>query len=409
MVGASINGNLMKFNIKISLALIATLLVVGIAVAQTPSSAASATIAPAPLAATTQGAYITGTLNAQFTVSSTEVSVPFYRDVIGLEVVPTTACCLGAGGYFYKDRLAPGRGGSPAPSSAETPSPPAANGPGPAGPPGGMGGLTGVVGGMPRFVRMVVPGGVIWKIQLIEMTNVERRPVNPRRQDIGAAGFIIYVRDLDVTLAAMKKAGTPIVTTGGQPVHIGAKHSNSRAIMARDPDGFSIEVRQLDPLPPTNVAATSNVIGVGMSVSIQDTAQTVRYWRDIFNFELQPDKDFSSDKNTLALYGTPGAKVRKTVAHHPNAPVEWEFLEFKNIERRMLAPRIQDPGNGAFVLLTGDVAALFNRVKMEPTAKILSNGGEFMPPANGGNGAFFFQDLNGFILEGCKGCGIGQQ
>jgi len=173
---------------------------------------------------------VKGGMNAELTVSRLEPSVAFYQDVLGLS--PPVA------------RF-----------SATLP---------------GVGQLTGTVTGGVRLARMPVPG-VSWTVELVETTGVERRPLNARRQDIGASGLILYVRDLDLTLVAAQKAEAPIVTTGGAPVSIGPKGSKSRAIVIKDPDSFFIEVRQLDPLPATKAPATSNVIGAAMTVSIDDT------------------------------------------------------------------------------------------------------------------------------------------
>ena len=110
---------------------------------------------------------VKGGMNAELTVSSLEPSVAFYQDVLGLS--PPVA------------RF-----------SATLP---------------GVGQLTGTVTGGVRLARMPVPG-VSWTVELVETTGVERRPLNARRQDIGASGLILYVRDLDVTLGGEKSRST---------------------------------------------------------------------------------------------------------------------------------------------------------------------------------------------------------
>lgn len=249
---------------------------------------------------------------------------------------------------------------------------------------------------------MVVPGAT-WQLELIEMTNIERMPVNPRRQDVGASGLILFVRDIDAVVAALKKANARILTVGGQPLSIGPRGSRSRSIVAQDPDGFILDVRQMDPLPATTAPDTSNIIGVGMTVSVRSTDETVKYWHDVLDFDLTPARTFSTDRTELALLGTTGAEVRKTTGRHPNSNVPWEFLEFRKVERRELMPRIQDPGNAAFIVLTEDMDKLVERLHASRETKILSQDGQYVPRGQNG-GAIFFQDMNGFILEGCKGC-----
>jgi hypothetical protein len=58
---------------------------------------------------------------------------------------------------------------------------------------------------------------------------------------------------------------------------------------------------------------------------------------------------------------------------------------------------VQDPGNAAFNLNTGDMEALVRRLKDDGSSTILSANGE--PVKQGSRIAMFFQDLNGFILE----------
>ncbi len=299
---------------------------------------------------------VTGGMNAEFTVSALENSFSFYHDVLGL--------------------------GSPV--ARMNPALP------------GVGRLTGTITGAPHLARLPIPG-VSWTIELVETTGVERKPVAARRQDIGASGLILYVRDLDAALAALKKAGAPIVTAGGAPVNIGGKNNKSRAIVAKDPDGFFIEVRQMDPLPQTAAPGTSNVIGASMSLSIEDTETTARYWRELLDFDVKPDASFSRDKTELALQGTQGAQVRRTIATYPGTDLVFEFLEFKNIERKALVPRTQDPGSGAFAVASRDDAALVKRLKGNSQTKILTAGNDALN--EGARISMFFQDLNGFIWE----------
>ena len=306
---------------------------------------------------------------AELQISNAERSLAFYHDVLGLEYPPGWTSKLNA------------------PSAAQAK-------------------LTGIPG-LIRVVNLVIPGAT-WHMQLVETSGMERKAMNPRRQDIGATGFILYVRDLDRTLTALKKAEAPIVTTGGAPVTAGT----GRAILAQDPDGFFIEVRQPQAVPPN--APAGNVIGARMSVSIADTDRTSAYWRNLLDFDVQPEASFRADRPELALHGTPGAQVRKSVAtirkggqfDRPGTDVVFEFLEFKNIERRTLAPRYQDPGGGAFVLRlkTADasirgkeMAAAVERLKASGQAKILTTGGEALD--QGARFAVFTQDVNGFILE----------
>jgi catechol 2,3-dioxygenase-like lactoylglutathione lyase family enzyme len=299
---------------------------------------------------------VTGGMNAEFTVANQESSIAFYRDVLGLE----------------------------APAARINPALPA------------VGQLTGTITGAAHVARLPIPGAS-WTMEIVETTGVERKPVAARRQDIGATGLILYVRDLDVALAALEKAGAPIVTTSGAPVNIGANGSKARAIVAKDPNNFFIEVRRMDPLPKTTAPPAANVIGARISISVEDTEATARYWKEFLDFDVKPEASFSKDKTILDLYGTPGARVRKTIATYPGSDVVFEFLEFRDIDRTALRPRTQDPGSGAFAITCRDMDTLVKRLKSTRQTKILTVGE--VPMNQGARIAMFFQDLNGFILE----------
>ena len=268
--------------------------------------------------------------------------------------------------------------------------------------------LCGVPEGLWRIVGLPIAGSS-WGMQLVETTGVDRKPLKANRQDVGATGLILYVRDIDLSIAALKKAGGQVVSIGKSPVRIG----KNRAILAQDPDGLFVEFRQTDPLPSTSAPPSSNVVGAAVSISIEDTNKTAKYWRELLGFEVNSGT-FSKDKSELALQGTPGAQVRKSVAKiapggkfdYPGADLVFEFLEFKNVARKQLSPRYQDPGSGGFVLRlkTGnpgvrgkEMADFVALMKTSNETRILTAGGKALDQKR--RFAMFFQDLNGFVME----------
>lgn len=321
-----------------------------------------------------QGCCDQGFPAGEWQVTSAEKAVAFYHEVLGLDLPP---------GWTGK---------------TNPPSP--VHGP-----------LTGAVGGYWRVVGMPIPGAR-WSLQIVETTGLDRRPFAPRRQDVGATGLILYVRDLDTALRALRQANAPIVTSGGAPVRIGS-NGRGRAVVATDPDGFFVEVRQMEPPRPTTAPSTSNVIGAAVSVSIADTEETASYWRDVLGFDVR-SAAATSDRTEQTLYGTPGARIRKSIAtirsggkfYYPGADLVFELLEFSNVDRRAVVPRYQDPGAGGFVLrlrtrdsgIRGKEMADFVKVlKSSDRTRILTAGGDALD--QGRRFAIFFQDMNGFILE----------
>jgi hypothetical protein len=66
-------------------------------------------------------------------------------------------------------------------------------------------------------------------------------------------------------------------------------------------------------------------------------------YHDVLGFTVQ-SRDFVTDKNMNDLFNTPGAQVRRSTAQVPGSALVMEFLEFKNIDRKPIGARIQDPG-----------------------------------------------------------------
>ncbi|HSR06791.1 MAG TPA: VOC family protein, partial [Bryobacteraceae bacterium] len=268
---------------------------------------------------------------------------------------------------------------------------------------------TGALNGTIRFVAIPIPG-TGWHIQVIETSGIERRNIDARRQDIGAAGLIFYVRDFDSVLRALKVAKTEIVTEGGMPVRSGRKGTGPRAILTKDPDGFFVEIREAE--GQSESGGSSNVISARMALSIGDTEKTARYWRDVLGFDVQSEPNYRLDAAEARLHGTRGAKVRTSLATlRADGPflasnLVFELDEFAGIERKTLKTRYEDPGTGGFVLrlrtgnsgLRGkEMADFVSRVKSSGQYKVLTLGGDAVD--RGRRLVIFFQELNGFMLE----------
>lgn len=193
-----------------------------------------------------------------------------------------------------------------------------------------------------RFGSVRIPGSTL-TVEIVEFKDVERKPVQPRLQDPGAVRLILIVRDLNTLLGRLRTQGVPVVTVGGSPVLL-AGGDRAQAAMIKDPDGFFIELIQPNALPDTNAPAASNVIGARFGLTINDTDQTMKVYRDLLGFQPKIDAEFASDKPLNDLMNTSGAQVRRSTAKIPGSAVEVEFIEFKGIDRKPIGTRIQDPG-----------------------------------------------------------------
>jgi catechol 2,3-dioxygenase-like lactoylglutathione lyase family enzyme len=192
-----------------------------------------------------------------------------------------------------------------------------------------------------RVGTVRIPGTTM-NVEIVDFKDVDRKPVAPRLQDPGAVMLILLVRDVDSLLERLKKEGVPVVTAGGAPVNVGGP-DKARAVVIKDPDGFHIALAQLDPLPPTTAPDSSNVIGARFGLTVSDTDKAMRVYRDVLGFE-PASRGFVTDNTLNNVFNTPNAQVRRTTAQVPGSFLLVEFLEFKNIDRKPINARIQDPG-----------------------------------------------------------------
>ena len=237
--------------------------------------------------------------------------------------------------------------------------------------------LHGLPGSRLRFIQARMPG-VRCGIEMVEFTGVDRTPRQLRMQDPGNAMLILLVRDLDAVFAKLKAAGTPIVTTGGQPV-APSKTNRTRGLVVKDPDGHFIELAQLDPLPATTVPASSNVIGIRLRVTVADMDRTVKYYGSL---GIHPDvRPFEKNATVMAMMGLPDAEYRVAMAPLPaslapgqasQSSVMLEFITFKGLQGTPLKARVQDPGAYRFQLNVKDIDAAVGVMRAAGSSLITS-------------------------------------
>jgi catechol 2,3-dioxygenase-like lactoylglutathione lyase family enzyme len=228
-----------------------------------------------------------------------------------------------------------------------------------------------------RFNTVRIPGTTM-NVEIVEFKDIDRKPVQPRLQDPGAVMLVLLVRDVDSLFNRLKKEGVSVVTTSGAPVNVGRRQGDkTRGVVIKDPDGFHIALLQLDPLAETTAPASSNVIGSRFALTVANTDQAMRIYRDQLGLTPQT-QDFFSDRNVDDFLNTPGAQLRHSTAQVPGSPLSVEFLEFKNIDRKPIVARIQDPGATRLQLRVRDTDAT---VKALQTAggEVITTGGSGGP------------------------------
>jgi len=296
---------------------------------------------------------ITGVGNFSHIVADMDRAIAFYRDVIGLDLPAQP-------GAFS---------GNPAIMS-----------------------LGNTPGAQSRAAMLRVPGSALG-VELIEYKDIDRKPAQPRFQDPGAATLILTVRDVDAIVARVRKSAGRVQTLGGAPAAI---QPGAKAIFLQDPDGFFIELSQRTPAPETTSPAAANVIGGNFEIMVGDTGRTMQLYKEALGFEPQAATAFDGNKLLMDTAGTPGAQFKRSVARIPGTAVTMAFLEFKDIDRKPIKTRTQDPGTPILQLRTRDVDAVAKAWKAAG-GEVVSTNGE--PVAMGANKIVLLRDPNGLMLE----------
>jgi predicted enzyme related to lactoylglutathione lyase len=305
----------------------------------------SSTIAAAAFCLTLQPAFgqtspapageVVGSGNFSHIVTSLDRSIEFYRDVLGLE--------LSGGAQPFGTKPEVMRLGN-------------------------------TIGAQNRIAVLRVPGSTLG-VELIEYKDIDRKPANPRFQDPGAANLRLRVRDIEAVMVRVKRSGAKVLTVAGEPMAIG---TTSRNVFLQDPDGFVVEVAQPVPQPE---AGADNLLGAGFEATVMDTEQTVKFYHDLLGFQLRVGDAFNSNKLLAETAGAPGGQFRQSSGQIPGSSVQITFIEFKDINRKPLHTRLQDPGTALLELRVRDVDTLLRMLKAGG-AEIVTAGGESVTRGN---------------------------
>lgn len=297
---------------------------------------------------------ISGVGNFSHIVADLDRSFAFYRDVIGLEVVQPPA-------QFAANPAIQDFGNTP--------------------------------GAQSRIATLNVPGSALG-VELIEYKDIARTPVKPRFQDPGAANLVLSVRELDSIVAKVANSAGRIQTIGGKPADLG---NGSKAIFLQDPDGFFIELSQgAQPANAPSTGIVRNVFRGAFEIMVEDTEATLRFWRDVLEFDMGVSTNFDGNDQLMNIAGTPGAQFKRTVLRIPGTTVQMFMLEFRNIDRKKLNTKTQDPGTPILQLRAPDVDAVVAAWK-KAGGEIISKGG--VPATMGTTKLVLLRDPNGVMVE----------
>lgn len=259
---------------------------------------------------------VIGVGNFAHIVADLDTALRFYRDVIGLDVTVTQPF---------------------APNAA-------------------IAKLGATEGGQSRIAVLDIPGSELG-VELIEYKDIERSIQRPRFFDPGAANLQLRMRDIDAVFEKlMAFPGAKVITGGGKPVTIEVPNGEIHAVFVQDPDGFVIELVEV-PAPPAG-SPEGNVLGAGFEPAIANSEESVKFYNELLGFDFELGAGFNDNQVMAATAGAPGASFRQSRSLIPGTAVTMTFIEFKNVDGKMLTGRTQDPGTTVLQLYVRDVAAL---------------------------------------------------
>jgi catechol 2,3-dioxygenase-like lactoylglutathione lyase family enzyme len=299
---------------------------------------------------------VVGVGNFSHIVSNLDKSVEFYRDVLGLELATTRPFAVNP---------AIQKLGNTGPSSQS------------------------------RLAILKVPG-LAMGVELIEYKDVDRKPLHPRFYDPGAANLALRVRDVDAVFERIQKFGAAkVITAAGKPVTINTPNGMLHAVFVQDPDGFVVELNSSS-APPAATAPAGNILGGAFEVTVADSEKSVNFYKDLLGFDMKLGAAFNPNKEMAATAGAPGASFRQSRSSIPGTSVPMTLIEFKDIDRKPLAGRIQDPGTAILQLRVRDAAALTKKLK-DAGVPVITTGGE--PVDINGAKIAIVRDPNHLYLE----------
>jgi catechol 2,3-dioxygenase-like lactoylglutathione lyase family enzyme len=211
------------------------------------------------------------------------------------------------------------------------------------------------------------PGGV----EIIEIADADGKRLDRNLQDTGANCLVVTVRDLDGTLARLRKLGAPVVSVGGEPVTIG---QGTRIVIVKDPDGNFVELSQPAELPSTAPAGV-NVVGVRVRLAVGDVEASARLYQQQLGLkERAPLGDYGSNEAVLHALGLTSGQYRVAQQTVPSSGIMYDFVDFKGTQRRTVVGRIQDFGSTRVQLRVRDIDAAIAALK-SAGGEVISTGG----------------------------------
>src|SRR4029450_420127 len=151
--------------------------------------------------------------------------------------------------------------------------------------------------------------------------------------------------------------------------------------------------------PPGDV-----VVGSGnYSPIVQDLDKAIDFYGKLLGLTVPPaqtpgPRPFSTDPAIRNMFGIPSAQLRWVVARVPGPNLGVEMVEAKDIERKPVNPRPQDPGSMTLVLIVRAIHKAFPPLKAAGVPVVTPGGAPLTFGANNARGVIV-RDPDGHFVE----------
>jgi catechol 2,3-dioxygenase-like lactoylglutathione lyase family enzyme len=228
--------------------------------------------------------------------------------------------------------------------------------------------LMAIPGSFYRQAAMRIPHtGLVFR--LMEFSGVDRTPLKSSLIDPGQVALRLYVGDMDAALASLQRAKADIVfpappaaprpgAARGKAPAAAAAPATSTLIVARDPDGYFIEVERGEGEPPTNVGAgAAAVLNAHVVMPTADTDKKLAFYRGLLGMDLAPA--------AWAKMPTGAGEIRQSTSKDlGGANRVVELCEYRNAGASApVKARLQDPGMGMVSFIIRDMDDTLKAVK----------------------------------------------
>jgi len=166
-------------------------------------------------------------------------------------------------------------------------------------------------------------------------------------------------------------------------------------------------------------ASAREVVGADNFIHVvSDVEKSIAFYTEVVGMDLQrgagpqanaapppvlapgAPRRYLETPEILRLYDGVGAQYRVAAAMIEESPMRAELIEFKDVERKPIHPRYQDPGAATLILTVRDIDLVMTRVKNSNTP-IVTFGGEPLTISEdaGKMRAVIVKDPDGFFVE----------